>query len=194
MAGLEFWQTQTTAGCRSISSYGFGLPPDSRRDPSSTPSEAALPDGVRLRGSIDLVEKHELRGSLRVIDHKTGKAPERPPVWVGGGAALQPLLYALTAEVVLSAPVESAQLSYCTQRGNYQVFETAATPNARERIGWALNVIQSSIDQGFLPAAPRKDACSVCDYRCVCGPYEEQRAGRKKSDRLDALTDLRNMP
>ena len=173
---------------------GFGLPRDPRRDPSSSPAEAILPSGVRLRGSIDLVEKHEIRGTLRVVDHKTGKAPERPPVWVGGGASLQPLLYALSAEAILGAPVESAQLSYCTQRGNYQVFGTDVTPNARERIAWVLSVIQSFLDEGFLPAAPRKDSCSLCDYRCVCGPYEEQRAGRKKSDRLDTLVDLRNMP
>jgi len=68
------------------------------------------------------------------------------------------------------------------------------TASARERIGWVLSVIQSYLDEGFLPAAPRHDSCALCDYRCVCGPYEEQRAGRKKSDRLDTLVDLRNMP
>jgi len=173
---------------------GFGLPRDNRRDPSSTPDEAILGGGVRLRGSIDLVERHSTRGTLRVVDHKTGKAPERPPVWVGGGASLQPLLYALSAEVILGATVESAQLSYCTQRGNYQVFETQVTSDTRARITRVLGMIDSAIDEGFLPAAPRKDACSLCDYRCVCGPYEEQRVKKKHPDRLDSLTDLRNMP
>src|SRR5262249_27007506 len=51
----------------------FGLPRDARRDPHSAETEAILSSGVRLRGSIDLVEKHETRGTLRVIDHKTGK-------------------------------------------------------------------------------------------------------------------------
>ena len=147
-----------------------------------------------MRGSIDLVERHSTRGTLRVIDHKTGKAPERPPVWVGGGSALQPLLYALSAEAVLGAPVESAQLSYCTQRGNYQRFEIGVTPNTRDRIARVLQIISSAIDEGFLPAAPQPDACSMCDYRCVCGPHEELRTRRKKGDRLDALLDLRNMP
>src|SRR5262249_19254431 len=100
----------------------FGLGRDARRDPASSEAEAMLGSGVRLRGSIDLVEKHQTSGRLRVIDHKTGKSPERPPVWVGGGGALQPLLYALSAEAVLGGSVESAQLSYCTQRGNYQRF------------------------------------------------------------------------
>jgi hypothetical protein len=57
-----------------------------------------------------------------------------------------------------------------------------------------LDIISSSIDEGFLPAAPQKDACSVCDYHCVCGPHEELRIKRKKGDQLDALVDLRNMP
>jgi CRISPR/Cas system-associated exonuclease Cas4 (RecB family) len=172
----------------------FGLGRDARRDPASSEAEAVLASGVRLRGSIDLVEKHTARGTLRVIDHKTGKAPERPPVWVGGGAALQPLLYALSAEAVLGGTVESAHLSYCTQRGNYQRVQIEVTPDTRKRIGRVLNIISSSIDAGFLPAAPQKDACSVCDYHCVCGPHEELRIKRKKGDQLDALVDLRNMP
>jgi len=172
----------------------FGLGRDSRRDPASSEAEAALASGVRLRGSIDLVERHTVRGTLRVIDHKTGKAPERPPVWVGGGVALQPLLYALSAEAILGGTVESAQLSYCTQRGNYQRVEIPVTPDTRNRIARVLNIIATSIDEGFLPAAPHKDACAQCDYRCVCGPHEELRIRRKKGDQLDALVDLRNMP
>src|SRR5205085_6318185 len=112
---------------------------------------AGLASGVRLRGSIDLVEKHPARGTLRVIDHKTGKAPERPPVWVGGGTSLQPLLYALSATAILGAPVESAQLSYCTQRGNYQIFETQVTADTRARIERVLATIDSAIADGFLP-------------------------------------------
>jgi ATP-dependent helicase/nuclease subunit B len=173
---------------------GFGLPHDPDRDPASREAEAVLASGVRLRGSIDLVERHESRGTLRVIDHKTGKAPERPPVYVGGGQALQPLLYALAAETVLGARVESSQLSYCTQRGNFKQTEIPVTPDTRMRIARVLDIIASYIDQGFLPAAPQEGACSLCDYRVVCGPYEEQRTRRKKSDQLDALQDLRNMP
>jgi CRISPR/Cas system-associated exonuclease Cas4 (RecB family) len=172
---------------------GFGLARDRHRDPSSTTDEAIL-GGARLRGSIDLVERHSTRGVLRVVDHKTGKAPDRPPVWVGGGTSLQPLLYALSAEAILGGTVESAQLSYCTQRGGYQVFETPVTPDTRARITRVLGMIDSAIGEGFLPAAPRKDTCALCDYRCVCGPHEELRAAKKNPDRLDPLTDLRNMP
>lgn len=173
---------------------GFGLQRDGRRDPASTAAEAVLESGARLRGSIDLVEKHPTRGTLRVIDHKTGKTPERTPVYVGGGVALQPMLYALSAEAVLGVRVESSELSYCTQRGNYQRIETPITPDSRRFIARVLDIIQMFIEDGFLPAAPQKDACALCDYKPVCGPHEEQRTKRKKGDRLDLLVELRNMP
>ena len=55
--------------------FAFGLAPGEGRDPASTAEEADLAEcGVRLRGSIDLVERHITRGVLRVTDHKTGKA------------------------------------------------------------------------------------------------------------------------
>ena len=38
--------------------FGFGLAPDPHRDPASTTREAVIFDGIRLRGSIDLIERH----------------------------------------------------------------------------------------------------------------------------------------
>jgi ATP-dependent helicase/DNAse subunit B len=172
----------------------FGLHPGSRRDPASSPEEAVLLSGVRLRGAIDLVERHETRGTLRIVDHKTGKAPDREPVYVGGGTSLQPLLYALAAEAALGERVESSQLFYCTQRGNFQRIEASTTPSARLFIARALEIIDLSLREGFLPAAPREDACAVCDYRPVCGPHELQRSKKKKPERLEPLIELRNMP
>ena len=60
--------------------------------------EAVLDGGVRLRGAIDLIEKHPVRGTLRITDHKTGKPPQDLPKYIGGGALLQPLAYAMAAE------------------------------------------------------------------------------------------------
>ena len=56
--------------------------------------------GYRLKGRIDLIERHA-SGMLRVVDHKTGKPREPRPEMVGGGEALQPALYALAAEAEL---------------------------------------------------------------------------------------------
>lgn len=107
---------------------------------------------------------------------------------------MQPMLYALSAEAVLGLRVESSELSYCTQRGNYQRIETPITPDSRRFIARVLDIIELFIEDGFLPAAPQKDACALCDYKPVCGPHEEQRTRRKKGDRLDLLVELRNMP
>lgn len=174
--------------------FGFGLPSDPRRDPESTREEAVILDGIRLRGSIDLVERHATRGVLRVTDHKTGKPLEHHPRYVGGGATLQPLLYALAAQRLLGQIVESGRLFFCTNRGGFLNIEVPVNQESRSRLAHVLDTINNSIAVGFLPAAPQTGACALCDYRAVCGPYEEQRAKRKPQDRLASLVELRGMP
>ena len=171
----------------------FGLRDADGRDAGSLEDPVTLPNGTRLRGAIDLVERHSTRGTLRVVDHKTGKPPDRAPAVVGGGVALQPLLYALAAETGLGARVESGRLFYCTQRGNYRAIDIPATPDARLRIERVLAIIDNAIATGTLPAAPARDACKNCDCRSVCGPHEEMR-WRRKIGPLEELEELRNMP
>jgi ATP-dependent helicase/nuclease subunit B len=172
----------------------FGLPLDEHRDPQSVKQEAVILSGIRLRGSIDLVERHATRNVLRVIDHKTGKAPASRPQYVGGGSILQPLLYALAAEQMLAQPMESGGLFFCTQRGDFSQVTIPLDNQSRDRLTRVLETIGHAIEDGFLPAAPQPGACGLCDYRPVCGPYEEQRAKRKQPDRLDALVQVRNLP
>jgi len=175
---------------------GFGLEASrDSHDPSTIAEPIALESGALLRGAIDLVEKHRTRGVLRVIDHKTGKAPEQEPVYVGGGAVLQPALYGLAAEKILHLPTETGRLFYCTQRGGFSSIDIHLTPKARQWFDYALTTIGNAIRDGFLPAAPRDGACDYCDYRLVCGPYEETRV-RQWKDRsaLESLQTLRNMP
>ena len=173
---------------------GFGLPVEEERDPASTEKEAVLPNGVRLRGSIDLVEIDPAGARLRVTDHKTGKAPAQEPAYVGAGEVLQPLLYALAAEQQVGRPAHSGMLYYCTQRGGYTQVEIPVTDRPRAMLERVLATIDTWIAEGYLPAAPRAEACTYCDYTLVCGPYEETRVRRKKQDRLAALHELRLMP
>jgi CRISPR/Cas system-associated exonuclease Cas4 (RecB family) len=173
--------------------FSFGMPIDPSRDPASTTAEAAL-EGVRLRGAIDLVEKHALRGAFRITDHKTGKFPQPAPAYVGGGAYLQPLAYALAIENLLGAPVELGRLFYCTQSGGYQEIPFEVTRPRRAFFEKAMSLIDGEIARGFLPAAPKTGACASCDYRPLCGPNEERRTARKHPDALEALQQLRNMP
>lgn len=174
--------------------YAFGMEARAGHDAQSTRDEAVLDHGVRLRGSIDLVEKHVRTGALRVTDHKTGKAPERIPAYTGGGRVLQPMLYALAAERLFGAGVESGRLFYATQRGGYQQIGITVNASARRFMEKLLSNIDDAIASGFLPPVPEKDACGFCDYRAVCGPYEEQRASRTKNlqdERLDGLHEIR---
>ncbi|MGH7485398.1 MAG: PD-(D/E)XK nuclease family protein, partial [bacterium] len=186
MAAQEEWEP-------AYFEFAFGPVHRDAHDPASSVQEARV-HCARLRGSIDLVERSRVSGHLRITDHKTGKAPDQPPVYVGGGASLQPLLYALAAEQILGAPVESSRLWYCTQRGNYSQVEISITDRARERAARVLQIVDESIAEAFLPAAPNKDACKTCDFRIVCGPYEELRTQRKPRERLDPLVELRGMP
>ena len=174
--------------------FAFGLRANQDRDVHSSPAEAVILNGIRLRGSIDLVERDSERGVLRVVDHKTGKAPQNRPQYVGGGAVLQPVLYALAAEQLLGETVESGNLYYCTQRGDFSQLAIPLVPEARQRLSQVLETIGQAIETGFFPAAPQAGACATCDYTAVCGPYEESRVKRKQRDRLEPLFEVRSLP
>jgi CRISPR/Cas system-associated exonuclease Cas4 (RecB family) len=174
--------------------FAFGLASNEQRDAAST-AEAADLEGVLLRGSIDLVERHAARAALRVTDHKTGKLPEATPHMVGGGRYLQPLLYGIAAEKLLGAPVECGRLFFATQKGEYRVVEIAVDQRRRQFLEKLLAYIDADIANGFLPAAPMKEACDRCDYREVCGPNEEKRFLKKdrRDERLEPLIEIRGM-
>ena len=53
--------------------FAFGLTDMEGRDEHSTPDPAVIDGRFRLRGSIDMIERHRKTGFLRVTDHKTGK-------------------------------------------------------------------------------------------------------------------------
>jgi hypothetical protein len=42
-------------------------------------------------------------------------------------------------------------------------------------------IIGKALADGFLPAAPGTRECEYCDYRRVCGPYENTRVEYKTS-------------
>ena len=174
--------------------FSFGLSPGPHRDRASTPREAVIFDGIRLRGSIDLIERHSKSGALRVTDHKTGKTPKDRPQYVGRAAILQPLLYAQAAETLLGESVESGRLFYCTQRGDFSAVDIPLQDESRARLRRVLETIDRSVENGFLPAAPQAGACGLCDYSAVCGPYEEIRVKGKQRDRLDPLIEIRALP
>ncbi len=176
--------------------FDFGLAgePIMGRESGNRLAPAVILGDVRLRGSIDLVERHRHRETLRVTDHKTGRVPKELPVSVGRGEALQPLLYAAAAECLLGKPVEAGMLFYSTERGGYKEAVVAFDEAGRQRLRKVLEVIDDHIRQGFLPAAPRQEACALCEFRAVCGPHEEKRVKQKPRQRLDSLNEVRCLP
>jgi ATP-dependent helicase/nuclease subunit B len=177
---------------------GFGLTDRSQADPASVAEPVELEIGLKLRGSIDLVERGA-DNSLRVTDHKTGRVRAERDLIIGGGKTLQPVLYALAAERILGKPIEAGRLYYCTAAGGYEERVVTIDDAARAAATEMTTIVGQALADGFLPAAPDTRECDYCDYRRVCGPYEHTRVEHKtaaKSDayrRLDSLRRLREM-
>jgi ATP-dependent helicase/nuclease subunit B len=173
----------------------FGLADRDRddKDPDSQNDPVPITGALKLRGSIDLVERHT-SGKIRATDHKTGKARAQDGVVVGGGEHLQPVLYALACEELLNATVESGRLYYCTAAGEFKKIVVPLDDFSRGTAGIVVQIISTALESGFLPAAPEKGGCDWCDYRAVCGPMEYIRTSRKPGDRLFELKKLRELP
>jgi ATP-dependent helicase/nuclease subunit B len=174
----------------------FGLPrwpaPYRDADRRSVPEAVGLDCGLQLRGSIDLVERHP-SGLLRVIDHKTGKCVGTSDLVIEGGKSLQPVLYALAAEKLFAGEgdVSEGRLYFCTSAGQFSEQVVALDERARNAAVEVATAIGQAIERPFLPAAPSEGQCESCDYRAVCGPYEELRSARKPQDDLELLQGLR---
>jgi ATP-dependent helicase/nuclease subunit B len=172
----------------------FGLtdrgPRDS--DPSSIAAPVEIIGDLKLRGSIDMVERQD--NKFRVTDHKTGKARAERNTVVGGGKYLQPLLYALACQKLLDGQIESGRLYYCTSDGGYEDRVVALNDENVHILSSVLSTVRQGLVDGFLPAAPDKDACMWCDFLAVCGSAEEQRVKIKPKDRLIQIKAMRELP
>jgi CRISPR/Cas system-associated exonuclease Cas4 (RecB family) len=170
----------------------FGLRERHLRDLASRVEPVPLDCGINLRGSIDLVEAGG-SGALRATDYKTGKVRAKQGATViAGGEALQPVLYALALEKLFpDARVEAGRLYYCTTAGGFEEVEIPLDDEARAAAAQVAETIGNALAEGFLPAAPAPGACTYCEYRPVCGPYEETRLGKKSPERLLRLRMLR---
>jgi ATP-dependent helicase/nuclease subunit B len=173
----------------------FGLPKAAGRDDASTTDPVKLDCGITLRGAIDLVEVGP-EAALRATDHKTGKQRQKPGSVVGGGESLQPVFYALALEKLFPGrKIAGGRLSYCTSAGEFKEVAVPLDRYARDAADRVAAALGEALTRGFFPAAPNKGACRYCDYRPVCGPWEEERARKKKDGgELDALKALRKLP
>ena len=194
-ADVREWLRRTVQGAGQWQPWkfelAFGLANRDQQDPQSQADPAKLDAGLALRGSIDLVERRP-SGELRATDYKTGKARAEEGMVLGGGKALQPALYALALEKLFpDATVEGGRLYYCTQAGGFSEVVIPLDAQTRAAAGEAIAVVGDALAQGFFPAAPAKDECTWCDYKSICGAYEERRV--KTKARYEALERLREM-
>ncbi len=185
IAGESAWQP-------AYFEFSFGLN-DEGRDSRSLPDPIRIDDRFILRGSVDLIERHADVDTLRVTDHKTGKNRSTPDLIVGGGGALQPVLYSVAIEQGLGKPVAEGRLFYATTAGGFVEHAIPINDYTRRQGLQVLEIIDRAVETGFLAPAPADRACTWCDFRPVCGPREEERTGRKAQDRLADLLALRSM-
>jgi RecB family exonuclease len=171
----------------------FGLQDREHVDPSSFADPVLLASGIRLRGSIDMVEQGP--DGLRVTDHKTGKARVAKHAVIAGGKALQPVLYALATERLLNERVADGRLYYCTAAGGYEERLVPLDKEARDAVAVLAEVVGTALSIGFMPAAPDEGECDYCDYRLLCGPYEQRRVRYKRetSGAKARLADLERL-
>ena len=165
-------------------SFGLGSrAADQAHDEASRADPVELPIGLKLRGSIDLVER-DAEGRLRATDYKTGRNRTRARLRIQGGLTLQPALYGLALRALFpEADVRGGRLYFCTSRGGYTSNHVALDEVTESAAREVVEAISGALREGFLPPTPRRDAwgveCERCDYRMVCGPDELGRVARK---------------
>lgn len=176
--------------------FAFGLADTDGRDAHSTPEPALVDGRFKLRGSIDMIERHQKTGFLRVTDHKTGKNRTREgQTVVDGGRVLQPVIYGLALKALFpDETVFSGRLFYCTTAGGFKPYEIPLMGEAPKRGLEVLEIIDRAIENGSLAARPAAETCKWCDFQVVCGGDEEKRTRRKDSKRFADLDALRKMP
>jgi len=176
--------------------FAFGLPDSEGRDAHSTPDPALVDGRFKLRGSIDMIERHRQTRFLRVTDHKTGRNRTRSgQTVVDGGKVLQPVVYGLALSALYPAEtVYSGRLFFCTTAGGFETYEIPLMGEAPKRGIEVLEIIDRAIDRGTLAARPAAGMCEWCDFQAVCGRREEDRTRGKDPKLFADLDALRDIP
>lgn len=121
---------------------------------------------VALRGMIDRVDQ-DAAGLLRVVDYKTGKPdryhPARP---LAAGRRVQHLVYAVAANRLLGAEVESAEFHFPTRAGRNERV-TLPVPPASEAEDLLSRMAALAADGPYL-STEDSDDCAYCDFGAVC--------------------------
>ncbi|MGD0057865.1 MAG: PD-(D/E)XK nuclease family protein [Verrucomicrobiia bacterium] len=158
-------------------------------------SIAAAPP-VRLRGTIDRIDRSDDGGRARVLDYKTGRLPRNiRDDSLTGGEALQLPLYILAAESLLpKVRVDSASYLYFTLRGEYRTvtFTHEALDDQRPALSNLLDTAASMIRDGVFAQYATAEGCRQCDYRAICGNGILKLYERKRDDaRMEVFRSIK---
>ncbi len=175
--------------------FGFGFGRGDGRDSASVREDVVLEQGWRLHGVIDLVEQGP-DDTWRITDYKTGRNRLAESVLINRGETLQPALYALALEQARGGRVVASRLWFCTADGGYVQqdipVDTTRNGQARERALDVMGAVDRAVASGFLPAAPKQDACTWCDFTTVCGPDAQTQTRAKPRAPLGDLLLIRS--
>ena len=198
----------------------FGPPtgPDRAADPDLSSEEPALSEhGVLLHGQVDLVSVNGSAGETRVTDFKVKMSTKaidgivrqrRDGAVVWSGEMLQLPVYALAAagpigrKGSLPASIASEYLFLAADpdrespsvRVEAVGLDPAGTREAVARLEVILETMRASVSGGVFRPRPsgtlRKEQCSLCDYKTICGPGHEALYARKASHPDPAVSRL----
>ena len=133
-------------------------------DPASRAEPVALEAGLKLRGSIDLVERG-LGGRLRVTDHKTGKVDAPKDVIIGGGktSAAGALRARGRADARRAGRGGAALLLHA--RGGYEERVVRSMTRRAPRPANSPPLSPARSRTASCPPRPADGGCRWCDYR-----------------------------
>ena len=194
-ADLDEWLERTAAETEWqpwLFELAFGLPGRGAQDPRSVNQPVPLDAGLKIRGAIDLVERHT-SGAIRATDFKTGKARTKDGLMLGGGEVLQPLLYALVLEKMFPEHhVTGGRLYYCSSQAGFMEVTVPLKDQTRTEMTLMKSALDESFEHTMFVAAPTEGRCRYCDYQVICGSSEEERVRQLRPPRnLPNLRALR---
>jgi ATP-dependent helicase/DNAse subunit B len=156
----------------------------------------AVAPPVKLRGTIDRIDRSDDGKRAQVLDYKTGRVPRNVrDNSLSGGESLQLPLYILAAENLLpNIKIDSASYLYFTLRGEYRTitFTREALDSQRPALSNLLAAAARMIRDGVFAQYATAEGCRQCDYRAICGNGILKLYERKSDDaRMEAFRSIK---
>ena len=186
----------------------FGLKGRDHADPTSSQDPIAIAGGLKLRGSIDLIERSGRRRATR--DRSQDRQGARAEKFHHRGRQ-NPAAGFVCARGRAFARRAGARRGGFTTAPRPATTRSASSRSMRPRApprSISSRTLDGALKAGFLPAVPEPRECNWCNFRRVCGPYEEQRMRiksgglapkpgasiSKEAQRMTPLWNLRGKP